>query len=390
MRKFLALFTTLAASLSVLLAVTLMTAPAADFSLFASSVKSPGESRDESAGKSPDSATSYWESITSPTSASFRGLSVVSDTEVWVSGTGGTFLWTDDGGITWTADTVAGAASYDFRDVHAISMDTVFLMSAGQDTARIYRTADRGRTWTLQYNSTRKGMFLNAISFFSPAHGIALGDPIDGKFTILRTEDGGITWSLLPDEALPAADSNEVTFAASGTSLATYGASKAWFVTGGAKQSRVFYSSDTGKTWKPQPLPILADLQSRGAFSVVFWSDSEGAVTGGDYASPDSAAISAAATSDGGRTWKASVPSDATAYLSAVAYVPGDNSAGRKPYLIGVGTPGTSVSTDGGINWILKDYSPLNAVSASPNGTTIWAVGAKGTVVKRAVKTHHF
>lgn len=342
-----------------------------------------------------DTTPAYWTSIPSPADASFRGLSVISDMEVWVSGTGGTFLWTADGGKNWVSDTVSGATSYDFRDVHAISIDTAFLMSAGQDTARIYRTTDRGRTWTLQYNDTRKGMFLNAISFFSSTHGVALGDPIDGKFTILRTEDGGISWHQISGDGLPDADSGEVTFAASGTSLTTYGDRHAWFVTGGARQTRVFHSSDTGKTWETHVLPIQADRSSRGAFSVVFWSESHGAVTGGDYASPDSTAVAAAITADGGRTWKAAVPSYATAYLSGVAYLHGDStlnrpSSGRQPYLIGVGTQGTSISVDGGVNWTLKDRRSLNAVSASPNGTTIWAVGAKGKVVKRAVKTDYF
>src|SRR5258706_16398897 len=47
-------------------------------------------------------ASAQWEKIPVPTTASLRGLSVVSENTVWASGTGGAVLRTVDGGKTWS------------------------------------------------------------------------------------------------------------------------------------------------------------------------------------------------------------------------------------------------------------------------------------------------
>src|SRR2546421_312055 len=49
-----------------------------------------------------------WTPQKSGTTASLRGIAAVSDKIGWASGTGGTFLLTTNGGITWTAAQVPG------------------------------------------------------------------------------------------------------------------------------------------------------------------------------------------------------------------------------------------------------------------------------------------
>ena len=64
---------------------------------------------------------------------------------MWASGSGGTWLVTIDGGVTWRAAKVAGAEALDFRGIRAIDARTVYLMSAGSgDKSRIYKTTDAG------------------------------------------------------------------------------------------------------------------------------------------------------------------------------------------------------------------------------------------------------
>ena len=75
-------------------------------------------------------------------------------------------------------------------------------------------------------------------------HGLGLGDPVDGHFVILTTNDGGRNWKGLPVEGMPPALPGEGAFAASGTCLVAQGDGNAWFGTGGAKGSRVFRSND--------------------------------------------------------------------------------------------------------------------------------------------------
>src|ERR1700712_1076066 len=93
----------------------------------------------------PAIAAAQWTPQTSGTTAEFRGLVAVSPTIVWASGTRGRFVHTADGGKTWSVDSVPGAGSLDFRDLHAASATRVWLMSAGPaDTgqAKIFRTDD--------------------------------------------------------------------------------------------------------------------------------------------------------------------------------------------------------------------------------------------------------
>src|SRR5690242_19761850 len=102
-------------------------------------------------------ALAQWNPQTSNTSASLRGVSVVNANVVWASGTGGTFLRTTDGGVTWQPGTVAGAEKLDFRDVHAVDANTAYLLSIGNgNNSRIYKTTDAGKNWSLQYTEQNR------------------------------------------------------------------------------------------------------------------------------------------------------------------------------------------------------------------------------------------
>src|SRR5689334_7278870 len=76
-------------------------------------------------------ASAQWVEQRSGTTARFRGVSAASDKIVWASGSGGTYALTTDGGETWRASILAGAAKLDFRDVEAIDANTAYLLSIG-------------------------------------------------------------------------------------------------------------------------------------------------------------------------------------------------------------------------------------------------------------------
>lgn len=323
-------------------------------------------------------ADSLWTAQHAETNASLRGLSVVSDDVAWASGTGGTFLWTTDAGAHWRVGTVPGATSLDFRDVHAVSLDTAYLMAAGQDTARIYRTTDRGTHWTLQYENLEKGAFLDAITFFDARHALALGDPVGGHFLLLSTDDAGAHWTRVPTDAVPAALEGEAAFAASGTALVTCGPRDAWFATGGAAISRVFRTTDGGRSWHVSATPVHAGSAAAGAFSVACSDTRHAVVVGGNYAKPDTSVVVAALTSDGGASWRASPASDAAGYFSGVATL----GAARRVF-IAVGTEGTAISRDDGAHWTRADVLSLNSVAVAPGRAAprVWGVGARGRIV---------
>src|SRR5437588_8823819 len=140
-------------------------------------------------------ALGQWQLQALKSDADFRGLSVVSQKVAWVSGTKGTFGRTTDGGKTWTAGTVPDADKLDFRDVEAFGEDTAYLLSAGPgEDSRIYKTTNGGQTWKLQFKNAEPKAFFNAIAFWDEQHGIALSDPVDGRFHLIVTGDGGATW----------------------------------------------------------------------------------------------------------------------------------------------------------------------------------------------------
>jgi photosystem II stability/assembly factor-like uncharacterized protein len=323
-------------------------------------------------------ATAQWTTQASGTKARLRGLSVVGDEVAWASGIDGTFLRTTDGGKTWKAGTVPGADSLDFRDVQAVDDKTAYLLSIGEgEQSRIYKTTDAGTAWARSYvNQDRKG-FLDALALWDAEHGLALGDPVDGRFVILTTDDGGRTWGAIPPEGMSPALSGEGAFAASGTCLTVQGDRNAWFATGGAKAARVFRSTNRGRTWTAHETSVLAGTPSSGVFSLAFHDAEHGIAVGGDYKEPQRAGNVAALTSDGGRTWTLPKGRQPGGYRSAVAYVPGRQ--GRT--LVAVGPTGSDVSVDGGENWRPSGTSGFHAVGfAGP--TAGWAVGDDGLVAK--------
>ena len=181
-----------------------------------------------------------WTPQTSNTRASLRGVSAVDARTVFASGSGGTWLVTTDGGVTWRAAKVPGAEALDFRGIHAIDARTVYLMSAGPgDKSRIYKTSDAGEHWTLLFTNPDPKGFFDAIAFWDAQHGIVVGDQLDGHAEVLVTDDGGATWQhRTPPPGLP----NEGSFAASNTCLTLFGRNDAWFATGGPGAARVFHS----------------------------------------------------------------------------------------------------------------------------------------------------
>src|SRR5690606_20672588 len=72
-----------------------------------------------------------WRPLTTPGTASLRGIAVVDASTVWVSGSGGTVWRTEDGGASWSAVAPPGTAASDFRDVEVLADGTALVMTAG-------------------------------------------------------------------------------------------------------------------------------------------------------------------------------------------------------------------------------------------------------------------
>ncbi len=316
-----------------------------------------------------------WQKQTIETKASLRGLSVVNEKIVWASGTGGTFLLTVDGGKNWTVGKVPDADKLDFRDVEAFDAKTAYLLSIGEgENSRIYKTNDGGRSWKLQFKNTNPKAFFDAFAFWDSTRGIAMSDPVDGKYLLIETKDGE-TWNVIDNKQSPRAKEGEAAFAASGTCLITQGKSNVYLVSGGT-DARVFNSANRGLDWNASETSIVKGTAGSGIFSIAMLNQQQGVIVGGNYEKPNEINNNSAFTSDGGVSW--TLGKGLSGYRSGVTYI-------DKNTLLAVGSSGSDLSIDGGKSWTNLDRENYNAVRAKGR-KAVWAVGANGLVAKYSFK----
>jgi photosystem II stability/assembly factor-like uncharacterized protein len=129
-------------------------------------------------------------------------------------------LRTDDGGATWarvpTADAppvLAGEASFAASGtcLAVQGATNVWIATGGGARARVFRSADRGRTWTvadtpIHAGGASSGAF--SVAFSDAMHGVAVGGdyakPNEQFANVALSSDGGRTWRS-PTGTLPPA-----------------------------------------------------------------------------------------------------------------------------------------------------------------------------------------
>lgn len=310
----------------------------------------------------------------SNTTENLRGVAVLPNHVAWASGTHGTYLRTRDLGspqASWQVRKVPDAETLDFRDVEAFSADLAYLLSAGPgEQSRIYKTTDGGQTWTLQFTNKDPNGFCDCMAFWDSDHGVAVGDPVSGKFMLIKTEDGGKNWEPISPDLLPPAVQGEGAFAASGTCIAVEEKNNVWFATGGGV-ARVFRSTDRGKSWAVAGTPITHGNDSSGIFSVAFRDAMHGVIAGGDYKRPGQDGPNLAFTEDAGATWKLS-PASPQAFFSAVGF----DSANHRVLAVG---SAIALAIRKGSGRRISDLN-LNALSVNAAGEAV-AVGPQGVIV---------
>ncbi|HEX7051811.1 MAG TPA: nuclear transport factor 2 family protein [Longimicrobiales bacterium] len=319
-----------------------------------------------------------WTPQQSGTAAEFRGLSAAGADVAWAGGRGGVFARTTDGGRTWTADTVPGAASLFFIDAHAVDARSAYLLGTSFEggEARIYRTTDGGEHWTLQYRQRKAGVFFDGMAFWDAERGVAFSDPVDGAFLIVTTDDGGEHWREVPRADIPPPLEGEAGFAASGTGIAVAGSRHVWIGTGGGRVARVLRSSDGGRTWTAAETPLPGGATA-GIFGIAFRDTLHGVAVGGDYQDRTGGGLNVLRTDDGGRTWQLVASAAPPGVRYGVAYVPG----APTPTLVAAGPSGTGYSVDDGRSWTAIDTLGYNTIAfAGPRAG--WAAGPGGRIAR--------
>jgi photosystem II stability/assembly factor-like uncharacterized protein len=310
--------------------------------------------------------------LTTGPHTSIRGLSAVDDKIIWVSGSGGKVGRSLDSGKTWTWITVPGYEKRDFRDIEAFNAKTAIIIAIAEP-ADILKTTDGGKTWKLVYENATPGMFLDAMEFRNNSSGIVIGDPINGKFFIAQTFDGGDTWHDAPDLALPKADSGEGCFASSGTNVRNLDRHRACFVSGGPS-SHLFIRD------KAIDLPILQGKTTTGANSVAVKDHNtlhggrQLIVVGGDFANDTLREKNCCLTHNGGKTWIAPT-TPPHGYRSCVEYIGGNK-------VLCCGTSGVDISYDNGMNWQLITTTGFHVCRLAKKGKIVFLAGSGGRIAR--------
>src|SRR5665213_70494 len=357
-------------------------------------------------------ASAQWDIQDSGTKASLRGIHSLGKGIAWASGTEGTVLRTEDGGVTWQHCTIPpGAEKLDFRGVQGFDAKTAIVMSSGTgDLSRLYATNDGCQTWTLVFTNPDKDGFWDAIAspaFEPPGKSrslLLLGDPTSAHclnlWKVLRTETG--TWQherqfgkvlRLPSNP----STRETAFAASNSSLVLllpeawfrYGI---WFAGGGGPGGGYFFGEGPkcpqgDGSFCGEKIPVGESSATSGVFSIAFAtrpkhlrgfysSRADVVAVGGDYTKPDDASAAAAYSVDWGRHWDRAA-TQPHGFRSAVAY-----DASAKTWIT-VGPNGTDISTDDGRNWRALKPGPTDAPDADKNWNALslpFVVGPHGRI----------
>jgi photosystem II stability/assembly factor-like uncharacterized protein len=310
-----------------------------------------------------------WQPASSGTKASLRGVHNTGHDVIWASGSEGIVLRGTNDGREWQRCPVpSGAEKLDFRGVWGFDADRAIIMSSRPGNAsRLYETSDGCHSWRLLFTNPDSAGFWDAIAFHGEV-GVLLGDPVDSRFVIYTTTDGGKHWIRANSAALTAHPKGEGVFAASNSALVIRADKKILFGTGGLGGPRIFISDDeSAAQWTTVSVPLKGKNEAAGVFSLAFRDRAHGIAVGGDYKNPESRDGTAAFTSNGGVSWRAaSMPPDG--YRSSVAW-----DQQRRAW-IAAGPTGSDVSKDDGQTWRRLDGADWNALSLP------WIVGPGGRV----------
>jgi hypothetical protein len=347
----------------------------------------------------PSTVWNPWQAEHSGTNQPLRGIHAVGNGVAWASGARGTVLRTEDSGYVWQRCAMPdGAERLDFRSIWAWDAQTAIVMSSGPgDQSRLYRTTDGCAHWTALATNTEASGFWDGLVFSDQKNGYLLGDPVNGHFTLLRTDDGGLRWKSVISKDLDLNGQKLGAFAASNQSMVLTdpvlgSVAVPWFGTSGMSggQHPYVYSGglDCGMnmahtnperclarywTFSKDEVPMAGASDSQGIFALGTYKDQSGAwhvvAVGGDYSQPYKSEGTAARRDPKTGKWTAASKMP-HGYRSSVAWDAQDNA------WIAVGVNGTDVSYDDGQNWSAVGDDGYNAISLP------WAVGPEGHIAK--------
>ena len=365
---------------TLLLCTALLTSPFLAGITYAGNPSAAGAGKPATRGHAHGGGLSWTERVIDA-DQNFRGLDAVDRRTAWVTGESltdggpGRVFRTTDGGRTWEDASPPGTDGLSFRDVEARSAKRAVILAIGPgDASRIYRTTDGGETWHTAFVNDDTSAFYDCMAFYPGGRrGLAVSDPVDGKFRILATDDFGRSWTVLRNDGMPESPT-EFGFAASGDCPVTVGHTA--YLGSGGGAARVFRSDDHGRTWTATDSTIPAG-DAAGVFALAFRTPNKGIAVGGDFADPADG-VDAVATTRNGRTWRN--VGDLTHLAEDASFL---SRHGHPMIVTGDfgGVMGTSVSNNDGRTWTRISDLGYHALHCTHDGSC-WAAGSNGRAAR--------
>jgi photosystem II stability/assembly factor-like uncharacterized protein len=235
---------------------------------------------------------------------------------------------TRDGGVTWEAvdtgkATIKGVCAIDIVTAKRIYqgqlVSRTVIHAAGRvgGPAGILRSVDGGKTWSVIDMRAQAGMILD-VKFFDENTGLVFAathpDPVEAEGLVLLTEDGGKSWR----EVYRSGRQFELIWKASFPEGSDTGYATVQSYDPKRATQLVIRSDDKGRTWRE--IEMAQDASAR-QFGIGFVNADVGFV---------GTAAGGFATSDGGKTWQSAPIARAANKFQAVA-----TPSGTRLYAIG-------------------------------------------------------
>jgi len=187
----------------------------------------------------------------------------------WLGGANGTILYTSDMGANWFYRQSPLVGTNTVTAIEAVGPTSALLAFRNSTTSTSYilRTTDTGLNWTIVFQQTNG--FIRSVRLrwnsgggSGPEPGFAIGDPVGGRWTILKTTNAGVSFDstgmYLPQAASEMGTNNSLDIMPANT------LPEAVFF--GTNNNRVYRSTNLGTTWSWGTVPfqnILALVVSR-------------------------------------------------------------------------------------------------------------------------------
>jgi len=280
----------------------------------------------------------------------------------------GVLYGTADGGATWVLQ-----ASYgdDLETVTARSASRAWAGGHRCETPTILATGNGGATWNVVADTTGTIIAASSLSFVSSTIGWVSARTMCGVSQLMRSTDGGRTWTR---QSSPAGDAGLQAIGAADASHA-WAAGTAGALFGGPGE--IAATANGGSLWTNESVPLA------NQYIAVSPIDSSHAAVAGYFCTPGGVCTGGVATTaDGGVSWSAHAsPVSLPAAMAFVSPAAGWLGGGGGCHAGGC-APELAKTSDGGATW-QSESVPLSGEVAGisfPDALHGWAVSGNGIV----------